>query len=803
MKQVYLTITLLIVCLTTFAQAPSGYYNSATGTGYTLKTQLKNIIDNNNDGLSPEYQSTDPGYSGLYETYKTSDVDNYYENNGTVLDMYTENPSGTDVKEYDHDTDRDPGSGGTSEGQYFNREHIIPQSFFSQSTPERSDAHFVVPSDKYVNNQRGSFPFGVVQTPNATYTNGSRRGNNLNSGYSAGYTNTVFEPIDEFKGDIARMHFYFATRYEDDIPTYSANYDMIIKSSQQVYTDTFLSILLQWHAQDPVSQREIDRNNAIFARQNNRNPFIDNPTWVNTIWGGGTADTQAPTTPTNLTASNPTATTVDLSWTASTDNTAVTNYDIYIGGSFYVSTNSAATTYTVTGLSPETMYAFTVLATDAANNMSAQSTTANETTLMGSGSGSECANESFQNIPSSGGIPTSYTTRIWTGDNGLIWNATDARTDQTINGEAITVRNGNLTSPTIGGGIGELTVTTQLTFGGTSGTFDLLVNGVSVGSIPYSGDNTTPTTTTVSNINIEGNVIVVLDNQSTSNRVRIDDLSWTCYSAPSTDLQLAAKVYLQGAAINRSFVSGEEDWMRDDLRVNNLIPTTSPYDATTCNATVFNTVGSDAIVDWVLVQLRDSADNTSVIESQSALLQRDGDIVDVDGTSSLSFTAMPDNYFIAIKHRNHLGIMSSNTITLSTIATTVDFTDSATPITFGTDAQTTYIMPTGVAAMWAGDANQDGKLNYLGGQSDVPSIRSQVFNDPNNSVFGGPPVATYLSAGYNATDINLDGNTVYSGATSDVLHIRNNIFNNPSNSVFGGPPVATYIFTQQLPEGAN
>ena len=691
MKQVYLTIAFLIASVTAFAQVPSGYYNSAIGTGYTLKTQLKDIIDNNSDGLTPEYQSTDPGYSALYETYKTSDADNYYENNGSVLDMYTENPSGTDVKEYDHDTDRDPGSGGSAEGQFFNREHIIPQSFFSQSTPERSDAHFVVPSDKYVNNQRGSFPFGVVQTPNATYTNGSKRGNNLNSGYSAGYSNTVFEPIDEFKGDIARMHFYFATRYEDDIPTYTASYDMIIKSSQQVYTDTFLSILLQWHAQDPVSQREIDRNDAIFAVQNNRNPFIDNPSYVNTIWGGGTTDTQAPTTPTNLVASNPTATTVDLSWTASTDDTAVTNYDVYVGGSFYVSTNSTATTYTVTGLSPQTMYSFTILAKDAANNMSAQSTSASETTLMGSGGGGDCATESFESIPSTGNT-SSYTTRTWTGDNGLMWSATDARTDQTLNGKAITVRNGNLTAPLTTGGIGELTVTTQLTFSGSAGTFDVQVNGASVGSVPYSGDNTMSTTTTIPNINIAGDVVIVLDKQSSSNRVRIDDLSWTCY-APATDLLLATKAYLQGASLNRSSVTGEENWMRDDLRVNGLIPTTSPYDTTTCDPSVFNTLGSDAIVDWILVQLRDATDNTVVIESQSALLQRDGDIVAVDGTSNLSFTSAANNYFIALKHRNHLGVITSSAQTLSTTLTTVDFTDSANPITFGTDAQTTFGMP--------------------------------------------------------------------------------------------------------------
>lgn len=283
-------ITLLALTLTTlgvFAQAPAGYYDHATGVEFTLKTNLKEIIDSDNDGITNEYQSTDPGYAGLYVTYQTSDFDNYFEVNTSVLDMYTENPSGADVKEYNNLTDRDTGSGGTTEGEYFNREHIIPQSVFTvsgQSTaPMRNDAHFVVPSDKFVNAQRGNFPFGVVDTQNWISTNGSKRGNNLNSGYSAGYTNTVFEPIDEFKGDIARMFFYFAVRYEEKLTGFNA-YDMFDGTATTVFDQTFFNILYQWHTQDPVSQREIDRNNAIFARQNNRNPFIDNPTYVYQIW---------------------------------------------------------------------------------------------------------------------------------------------------------------------------------------------------------------------------------------------------------------------------------------------------------------------------------------------------------------------------------------------------------------------------------------------------------------------------------------------------------------------------------------
>ncbi|WP_299886160.1 M4 family metallopeptidase [uncultured Lacinutrix sp.] len=314
--------------------------------------------------------------------------------------------------------------------------------------------------------------------------------------------------------------------------------------------------------------------------------------------------------------------------------------------------------------------------------------------------------------------------------------------------------------------------------------------------------------------NINFTVFNALNNPSLT-CILVDDALWSTnnwtsnvdgtasFNDVSCDvIYLSPKVMLQGAILNPNI--GEESLMRDDLRLTNYIPTESPYvDNLTCNTSVFTVTGSDAIVDWIWVELRDKNDNTSVLYSQSALLQRDGDVVDVDGTSALSFSASEDNYYVTIKHRNHLGIMSSNVIALSKSVTTVDFTDANNQITYGTDAQTTFNMPSGVVAMWAGDANGDGKLNYSGGESDVPNIRSQVFNDPDNSVFGGPPVASYQSAGYNTTDIDMDGVTVYSGGTSDVLHIRNNIFNNPSNSVFGGPPTSTYLFIQQLPEGGN
>lgn len=255
---------------------PPGYYNTATGTGYVLKTQLFNIINGH----------TDRGYAGLYVTYQTSDI----KSNGKVWDMYSncDFTFGTVANGGNQDNGTDPGG----ECGLFNREHTVPQSYFNSQPPMYSDAHFVLPTDKVVNATRDDWPFGRVQ--NATYTsgNGSKLGNNTNSGYSAGYTSTVFEPIDEYKGDIARVLLYFATRYEDmvagfytTVPATSKIKPMFDGSSNKVFSQTFLNILLTWNTQDPVSAKEIARNDAIYARQNNRNPYIDHNEYVTAIWG--------------------------------------------------------------------------------------------------------------------------------------------------------------------------------------------------------------------------------------------------------------------------------------------------------------------------------------------------------------------------------------------------------------------------------------------------------------------------------------------------------------------------------------
>lgn len=361
MKKLYVLLLILSASIG-FGQIPSGYYSTATGTGYTLKTQLYNIIK----------VHTDNGYAGLYTTYQTSDIDSFYENDGTILDMYSEKPSGTDPYNYSSGSTQRCGTYSV-EGDCYNREHIIPQSTFNSAAPMVSDAHFITPTDGKVNGQRSNYPHGNVATATWTSLNGGKLGSSGVSGYSG----TVFEPINDFKGDIARMYFYFATRYENTVAGYS--FAMFDGSSNKVFTTAFLNQLLAWHNQDPVSAREIARNNAIYARQNNRNPYIDHPEYVQAIWGSApSSDTLAPTIPTNLTASAITTSSVTLNWTASTDNVGVTGYAIYVNNT--LKTNVTGTTASIPGLTASTAYSFYVIAKDAAGNSSTKSTTITATT---------------------------------------------------------------------------------------------------------------------------------------------------------------------------------------------------------------------------------------------------------------------------------------------------------------------------------------------------------------------------------------------------------------------------------------
>ena len=556
-----LIVGLLFSVANIFAQIPTGYYDGTAGlTGAALKTKLWEIIKNGHQ---------DKGYDGLWTAYYTTDRDKYYENDNSLLDMYSEKPTSTDSYNFTLGSNQ-CGVGGNynSEGDCYNREHTIPQSSFNDGYPMRSDVHHVLPTDGYVNNRRGTYPYGVVASSSWTSTNGSKLGSSAVNGYSG----TVFEPIDEFKGDFARIIFYFATRYENIISTVS--FPMFGNSAYPGISSWSLPMLLQWHTNDPVSEKEIDRNNAAYSFQGNRNPFIDHPEYINSIWGTTTPDTEAPSTPSNLIVTGSTSSTISLSWTASTDNIIVAAYDIYVDGT--LKTFSASNSATVTGLNPSTTYTFFIKAKDATGNASNQSNTATGTTTENTGgggsTGTTCGTETFETIPASS---SSYSTRTWT-SNSITWTATDARTDQNLNNRAILIQNGSLTSSTISGGIGSLTVSTKQYYSGSAGSFNLLINGTVVGTIPYTSSTSssggTITTTTISNINLTGNNVIKLTNNSTSTRVAIDDLSWTCYSGLSTteNNKVSLNIYPNPVKNNTLFVNGKNIEKINRLEIYNM-----------------------------------------------------------------------------------------------------------------------------------------------------------------------------------------------------------------------------------------
>jgi len=253
-----LTFTYLLV-----AQPPAGYYNAANGkSDAQLKTTLYSII-------SSGYVSK--SYDFLYTIYETSDV----TSDGKVWDMYSTCTWIPNQKK----------CGNQSElCDCYNREHSIPSSWFSsdKNSPMYSDAFHIFPTDGRVNNFRGNMPYG--ETNSTSLIAGDNRSlGKIGTSSFAGYSGTVFEPVDEYKGDFARTYFYFATRYENIMTTIGG--ESFNETKYPSFSTWSKNLFLKWHRQDPVSQKEITRNNVIYTYQNNRNPFIDHPELAEYIWG--------------------------------------------------------------------------------------------------------------------------------------------------------------------------------------------------------------------------------------------------------------------------------------------------------------------------------------------------------------------------------------------------------------------------------------------------------------------------------------------------------------------------------------
>lgn len=250
---------------------PPGYYESATGSGSELKTLLHQLIRDH------QVQT----YASLWEHFTTTDA----TFDGHVWDIYSDTPCEEPPYLYVFGEDQDRGFGGTQEGEFYNREHSMPRSWFGGAVdPMNTDLFHIFPVDKFVNAQRDNHPFGEVEAPVWTSMNGGRLGPN-SFGQDAG---TAFEPVDEYKGDLARAFLYMITRYEDLISGWDSSPEgnrMLGHTTYPGYAPWAIDMLLKWHRLDPVSQKERVRNQEVYRIQGNRNPFVDHPEWVELIWG--------------------------------------------------------------------------------------------------------------------------------------------------------------------------------------------------------------------------------------------------------------------------------------------------------------------------------------------------------------------------------------------------------------------------------------------------------------------------------------------------------------------------------------
>jgi len=257
-RKIQLVLWLFIFTTLIYAQIPNGYYNSANGkAGATLKTAIFSIIRPHTQldyySSSTYFQSTD------------------WNPNGYFWDMYS-------------NYQRTAWYG-------MNREHSMPKSWFGvasgqeNSIPMGTDLHNLYPSDYDANMAKSNFPLGVV-TGTPDFTNGVIKVGPSTS-YSPQYSGTVFEPADEYKGDFARDYMYMVTCYEDYSSrwTSTGTQSMMFGGTYPVFRPNAITLLMKWHRQDPVSTKEIDRNNAVYKLQENRNPFIDHPELAEFIWG--------------------------------------------------------------------------------------------------------------------------------------------------------------------------------------------------------------------------------------------------------------------------------------------------------------------------------------------------------------------------------------------------------------------------------------------------------------------------------------------------------------------------------------
>ena len=262
MRRLAWTVIFVLCGIIINATIPTGYYNSAEGKNKGALLEALELIVGEHKTL---------GYGDLWDLYYESDV----TSEGYIWDMYSTSK---------YTPGRNQCGSYSKIGDCYNREHSFPKSWFDDRSPMYSDAFHIYPTDGKVNGQRSNYPFG--ECANGSYVSSSggvKALGRLGSSTFSGYSGTVFEPDDQYKGDFARSYFYMAAAYNSYIDDWSSA--QLAGNSYPCFSDWSVNLLMKWHREDPVSEKEINRNEVVYRWQGNRNPFIDHPELAEYVWG--------------------------------------------------------------------------------------------------------------------------------------------------------------------------------------------------------------------------------------------------------------------------------------------------------------------------------------------------------------------------------------------------------------------------------------------------------------------------------------------------------------------------------------
>ncbi len=497
------------------------YYQNADGKqGPELKTAMCKII----------YNRTELDYEkDVWTAYQTTDV----RSDGKIWDMYS------------NITNYDPVNGShanSAEGSGFNREHSFPKSWFGgEITPMFTDLHHLYPVDGNINTRRSNNPYGETNGEDYKSANNFSK---IGACTNPGYTGKVFEPADEYKGDFARTYFYMVTCYEEKLQDWVTKYgattevdDVLDGSKYPAFNTWQLNMLMKWAKEDPVSEKETNRNNAVYAIQNNRNPFIDYPGLEEYIWGNLTTTTfdyddylqparlsfsateAMATLGVNFTEPTLTTTPANLPVTYSSSNTNVATVDSSTGEVTLVDAGSTTITATFAG------------------NVSYSGGTASYTLTVSSPAlafGEQLFYEGLTGYTSSG----DNNTELAKTDNNLNYKSWASISKVYAGGTSNAYSNGNGGCLKFGSGSASGSMTTSnisLTGGGTltfylkqygsdDGTLNVTVTGATADATKF-----TPTSEwtlcTVNLSNVTDNVTITL--ATTSKRAYVDEIKLT------------------------------------------------------------------------------------------------------------------------------------------------------------------------------------------------------------------------------------------------------------------------------------